>query len=344
MAKQLILAVAGSGKTSRILDAIDGASRSLIVTYTHENHRSLEAGIIEKFGMIPANVTLMTYFSFLYRYCIQPFFSYRLRDRSFTWRDPPNYPRRKNTDQWHYLSAARYLYASRAAKLPITFGAVDSIRARLERHFDQFFVDEVQDFASNDFNLLLELTKANLEFMLVGDFFQHTFDTSRDGQIRTNLHKRGVQAYVREFEAVGIEVDAGSLDKTHRCSAAVCGFITDVIGIAIATRRTDETRVISVEDEGEALSLARDPTKVMLFYSGSSKYDCHANNWGNCKGLNSYGDVCVALNPNTFKHLKAGTVRELPDQTKNKLYVACSRARGDLYLLEERLLNALKRS
>ncbi len=342
MAKRLILAVAGSGKTYEILKKIDCESRSLIITYTHENYRSLDAGLKEKFGYIPANVTLMTYFSFLYRHCIQPFFSYRLRDQSYTWVKPPTKPRWAYDHIRHYLTPARYIYSNRAAKLPLQFAAMKSIRARLERHFDQFFVDEVQDFASNDFNFLLELTKANLEFMLVGDFFQHTFDTSRDGQIRVNLHKRGIEAYLNEFRAVGVEVDLKSLDKTHRCSPAVCKFITDVIGIPISSHRTDDTRVIRIQDENEALALARDPTKVTLFYENYRKYECNANNWGNCKGLNSYDDVCVALNPNTFKALEDCKIHELPDLTKNKLYVACSRARGNLYLMNERLLRKLR--
>lgn len=343
MAKQLILAVAGSGKTTKILNAINDKKRSLIVTYTHENHRNLESGVREKFGGLPPNITVLTYFSFLYRYCIRPFFSYGLRDRSFTWKLPPMYPRLQKSDVRHYQTPAGYLYANRAAKLPLEFGEVESIKARLERHFDQLFVDEVQDFAANDFNLLLELTKSNLDFVLVGDFFQHTFDTSRDGNVRQNLHKKGIEAYLEEFRKVGVKIDPSSLDKTYRCSRSVCTFITESIGIPIASHRADETNVVFVENESEALALVRDPTKVTLFRSEFAKYVCHANNWGRSKGLNSYGDVCVALNPRTFEHFMADKIPELLDETKNKLYVACSRARGDLFLMEERLLRSLKR-
>jgi DNA helicase-2/ATP-dependent DNA helicase PcrA len=342
MAKQLILAVAGSGKTTRILDTIDDQKRSLVVTYTHENHRNLEAGLVEKFGRLPPHVTVLTYFSFLYRFCVRPFFSYELRDRSFTWKLPAFRPFWKKSHPRHYLTKSRYLYANRAAKLPLEFGATTEIIARLERHFDQFLVDEVQDFASNDFNLLLALTKAELDFSLVGDFFQHTFDTSRDGNTRASLHTSGLDAYVAQFRNEGIDVDQASLDKTYRCSPSVCDFITETIGIPIASHRTEESNVRFVEDQAEALALANEPANVTLFRSDYAKYACNANNWGRCKGVNTYENVCVALNPKTLKHFLDGKMQELPDETRHKLYVACSRARGNLYLFPERFVSTLK--
>ncbi|NVD28599.1 AAA family ATPase [Parasphingorhabdus flavimaris] len=344
MAKQLIFAVAGSGKTTKILDAIDDNQRSLIITYTHENRRSLEAGIVHKFGHLPKHVTVVTYFSFLYRFCVRPYFSYELRDRSFTWKAPPRFPSWRKNDDRHYMNGAGYIYANRAAKLISEFDAVNDINARLARHFDCFFVDEVQDFAANDFNLLLALTDADLEIMLVGDFFQHTFDTSRDGQVKKNLHKKGVEAYLNEFRRVNIDIDTKSLDKTYRCSPSVCDFITNVVGIPIISHRTEDSTVQFVDDAETALNLARAPGNVTLFLRNYRKFDCHANNWGRSKGLNSYQDVCVALNPGTFKHVSRGTVDQLPNETRNKLYVACSRARGDLYLFEEKFLTSLRYS
>lgn len=342
MAKQLILAVAGSGKTTHILDKIDEQRRSLVVTYTHENHRNLEAGLVAKFGRVPPHVTVLTYFSFLYGFCIRPFFSHEWKDRSFTWQLPPFRPMWKKNDPRHYMNQGRYLYANRAAKLPQEFDAIPDIISRLERHYDQLLIDEVQDFASNDFNLLLAITKAKLDFWFVGDFFQHTFDTSRDGQTRASLHTSGLEYYIRQFHRAGIDVDQTSLDKTYRCSPSVCYFITETIGIPIASHRMDDSNVVIVNNEAEALALANDPAKVMLFLNGYAKYGCRANNWGRCKGVNIYSDVCVALNPKTFKYFADGRVGDLPDETRHKFYVACSRTRGDLYLFPEKFVSKLK--
>ena len=74
MDKRLILAVAGSGKTTYIVNSLSAEKRSLIITYTDANYENLCRKIAERFnGAWPENVTLMKYFQFLYRFCYKPF-------------------------------------------------------------------------------------------------------------------------------------------------------------------------------------------------------------------------------------------------------------------------------
>jgi ATP-dependent DNA helicase UvrD/PcrA len=236
----------------------------------------------------------------------------------------------------------RYLYGNRAAKLVIECEVVPKVIARLEKYFDNLMVDEVQDFAANDFNLLLALSQADVELLFVGDFFQHTFDTSRDGSTRKNLHKKGLDAFIKEFSDAGLDVDTTTLDKTHRCSPSVCDFISSNLGIQIESHRADHTEVTVVEDQEIAVELFNDPEKVKLFFKESEKYNCFSNNWGKSKGLNGYGDICVVLNQTTQKLFEKGKVSAMAESSKNKLYVACSRANGDLYILNEKHLRDLK--
>ena len=221
-------------------------------------------------------------------------------------------------------------------------GGIPKVTARLEKYFDEFLIDEVQDFAANDFNLLMEISSANINFLLVGDYFQHTFDTSRDGQIRTNLHKNGLEAYLKEFKDNGFSIDTSSLGKTHRCSPAVCSFISDHIGIGIESHKTKDTQVHVIDDPDTAHLLFEDEDKVKLFYQDHVKYSCRSNNWGKCKGLNNYGDVCVVLNKTSTKLFKSGYLDKLTESSRNKLYVACSRANGDLYILFDEHLKDFK--
>lgn len=341
MAKELVLAVAGSGKTTKILASVAAEKRSLIVTYTNENLRSLEAALRNDTGAVPKNITLLSYFSFLYTFCFRPFFSYELRDRGLFWDVPGTFPTKG--DIRHYLTKNGYLYGNRLAKFVIEHGGVPKIIARLEAYFDQFLIDEVQDFAANDFNFLMEISRAELDISLVGDFYQHTFDTSRDGNIRANLHKRGIDPYIEEFKAKGFAIDTSSLAKTHRCSPSVCEFISDKIDIKIESNRIDDTSIYVIEGEEESRQLFDDDKKVKLFFQDHDKYPCLSNNWGKCKGLNGYGDVCVILNKKTAELFRKSDLRSLPDSTKNKLYVACSRANGSLYILFEENLKQFKK-
>ena len=80
MDKRVIFAVAGSGKTTYIVDNLSERKRSLIVTYTIANYNNLSKKIAEKFnGTWPECITLMTYFTFLYRFCYKPYLSEQLK-------------------------------------------------------------------------------------------------------------------------------------------------------------------------------------------------------------------------------------------------------------------------
>jgi len=335
MDKKLVCAVAGSGKTTSIIDRVARGGRCHIITYTNENVHSLRSSLEERFGRIPDNVTLQSYFSFLYSYCFRPFFSYDLNDRSYLWEAPGPATRRfRKSELGHYMTRNRYLYANRVAKMIIEYGAVPKVIQRLEKFCDTFMVDEVQDFAANDFNLLLEIINADIDVLLVGDFYQHTFDTSKDGNTRQNLHKRGIDPFLKEFAEQGIQIDVDSLSKSYRCSPDVCRFITENIGIPIESHRTDETYVEVVDSPERAQEIYADDRCVKLFYSGSGDFQCRSNNWGKCKGLNTYTDVCVVLNKTACTHFTKGTLPEMAPSSLNKLYVACSRARGNLYVVD----------
>ena len=58
-------------------------------------------------------------------------------------------------------------------------------------------------------------------------------------------------------------------------------------------------------------------------------------NWGETKGEDKYMDVCVLLNKATSKRMSSGTLSELAQLTKNKLYVAITRAKGNVYIFDE---------
>jgi DNA helicase-2/ATP-dependent DNA helicase PcrA len=77
-------------------------------------------------------------------------------------------------------------------------------------------------------------------------------------------------------------------------------------------------------------------------YQKSDSYAGNTANWGNTKGLDHFQDVCVVLNPTTLKAFDSSTLDNLNPTTKNKLYVACTRAKGSLYFVSEISLKKYK--
>lgn len=343
MDKSVVFAVAGSGKTTRLVTALDETRRFLLVTYTEANYNNLRAKVIERFGYLPPNIAIYTYFRFLHSFCYRPFLRSNKDTRGITFNAPDRFPVYPLTDDRRYISSGRWLYANRLAKFIEQSGLVHAVVSRMEKYFDVFFVDEVQDFGGHDFNFLLAISAAHMKMGFVGDFHQHTFDTSRDGNVNASLHKN-YDAYKKKFERAGLKVDAESLKRSQRCSKSVCDFITENIGIGIQAH-DERTSVVRFEDCPTAVeAIYRDPGTVKLFFKEHQKYGCFSQNWGASKGMDCYEDVCVVLNPGNVKAWNAGSFRDINPETRNKLYVACSRARGNLTFVPESLLKGYKRS
>jgi DNA helicase II / ATP-dependent DNA helicase PcrA len=343
MDKSVVFAVAGSGKTSSLVESLDDVRRFLLVTYTGSNYDNLRSKIIQRFGYFPANITLYTYFTFLHGFCYRPFLRSKKNTKGVTFKLPPTFPQYALNDDRRYVSSSRRLYANRLAKFIEQSNLVGAVVARLEKYFDVFFVDEVQDFAGHDFNLLMVISAAKLNATFVGDFFQHTFDTSRDGNVNASLHN-DYNAYRARFKAAKLKVDTDSLKKSRRCSKSVCDFITEKLGIPIEAYDDRESVVRYEDDPAEALALYEDQGTVKLFYKDHHKYACYSQNWGASKGVDRYQDICVVLNPANVKAWQNGSLRDINVKTRNKLYVACSRARGNLTFVPEPLFKARKRS
>lgn len=161
------------------------------------------------------------------------------------------------------------------------------LRERVDRYYDDVYVDEVQDFGGHDFNFLLELSRARARFRLVGDFYQHTFATSHDGNVNKSLHD-DYEAYRLRFAKAGFHVDTTTLGASHRCGPAVCDHIAKTLGIHIASVGPTTARVEVVESQAEVDRFHSDPATVKLFLKEHWLYGCHSQNWGACKGLDHY--------------------------------------------------------
>jgi len=208
------------------------------------------------------------------------------------------------------------------------------INSRIEKYFDFFHIDEIQDFGGYDFDILMSFAETNLNLQWVGDFYQHTFDTSRDGNRNRNLHDN-FEDYKSKFTNAGLNIDGDALSKSWRCSPSIAEFITTKLGIEIESHKEIDSDVIFCEVSNQIDSVMKDNSTIKLFYQNHRKYKCYSNNWGKLKGANDLDDVCVVLNKNSYKLFEEGKLSELAPLNKNRLYVACSRAHGNLFFIPE---------
>lgn len=339
MDKSIILAVAGSGKTTYIINRLEITKRYLIVTYTKNNVINIRDAIIEKFGFFPRNIKLLSYFSFLYSFCYKPILADKYKVNGIYWESPPAYTMHlSRMNIRYYISSDNRIFHNRIALLCQKI--INKIKQRIEKYYDSIMIDEVQDFSGHDFNFLKDIISSNNEYLLVGDFFQHTFDTSNDGRVNCNLYK-DCNCYINHFS--NIRIDSTTLSNSYRCSPCICEFIRTKIGIEIYASTRKDGIVMLLEDDKEIKKIISNNNIVKLFYQSSIKYNCYSMNWGSSKGINKFNDVCVVLNKNTMNNYTKNTLFKLPSRTKNKLYVACTRSKRNLYLVDEKKLISIKK-
>ena len=336
MDKRVIFAVAGSGKTTYIVDALSNDKRYLIVTYTDANYDNISRKILKKFnGIWPENITLLTYFTFLYRFCYKPFLADKIKAKGINYDGNPNrYAKQDDID--YYISSRKYLYSNRLSLFLEKENTINDIKDRLESFVDELIIDEVQDIGGRDFNFLEKRCDDNVNMLFVGDFFQHTYNTSHDGKVNTYLFSN-FTTYISKFTRKGFTPDTTTLINSWRCSKSVCEYVSANLGITICSNRKkeDDTRIVFVADPYEKSVILQDPTIIKLHYQGSAKYGSDHRNWGDTKGEDCYTDVCVLLNKTTATLYSQNKLKELAPLTRNKLYVAITRARGNIYLIYE---------
>lgn len=332
MDKWLILAVAGAGKTTHIVNQIDLTRRFLIVTYTNNNINNLRKAIIRKFSYFPSNITLMSYYQFLLSICYNPYLKDICQAKGVCFKMPPEQTSKyKRNNKAYYITSDRYLYHNRIAKLCQQMKVCQLISNRIDKYYDCFFFDEIQDLAGHDFDLITQIIPHHTEVLFVGDYYQHTYDTSRDGNVNCNLYNDYTK-YCKIWENAGLKVDVITLENSHRCSKTICDYVRNHIGINIYSNNQTESLVEFVDNQDKVDKLIGTGMPI-LFFRERNKYCCCGMNWGESKGLDDFNDVGVVLNKETLNKYNNDSLDKLAPSTKNKLYVALTRAKRNVYLI-----------
>ena len=99
--------------------------------------------------------------------------------------------------------------------------------------------------------------------------------------------------------------------------------------------KDDDTSISLISDPGQRQQIIDDCEIVKLHYQKGTSFGFNHFNWGETKGEDQYNDVCVYLNKTTAKAYSTGQLLTLKPATRNKLYVAITRAHGNVYFMNE---------
>lgn len=366
MDKRVMLAVAGAGKTYTLCKSIDINQKNLILAYTNENVHNITGELVKIHGNIPEKTTVMTFDKFIYNYIICPyeatirrfFNEIDFKRQGITISEPPapsiieGMIRRKNPyycekgQLGHYHKDGRYYCGLLSALIMDIRNREVNLAKRsltnLNIMFDKILIDEFQDFRNHDYELINEFIKYCNNILLVGDYYQHSVSGKNNSGkpfSKSRRNKEGKKEvisydeYIDLLRKLGVDVDTRTLSKTRRCPEKICTFISKKLGIIIEADNEHRGQVIFLAGN-ELENILNDDSVVKLVRQEEYKYTFNAVNWSYSKG-DTYSNVCVVLS-DKFNDIDKDefTIKGISPITINKMYVAMSRTKGNLYLVK----------
>ena len=220
---------------------------------------------------------------------------------------------------------------------------IKRVAARLNMFYDCVLIDEFQDFREYDYELIMALTKKLEDVVLVGDYHQHSVSaTNNSGKPFKNKNTEvSYDDFVANIIKEGFTVDVSTLAKSRRCSIDVCNYVSQKLGIRIKSSGDNTGSVIWVDD---ALSILNNTQITKLVFREAANYSFQALNWSYSKG-DTVDSACVILTDGLDNlDSEKFNPKKIKTSTLNKLYVAMTRSRGDLYLMKASTFKAIKES
>lgn len=338
---RVIIACAGSGKTTRLVkESLASRDRRIaIVTYTNNNTRE----IIKRFGElnsgVPKHVDVVTWFGFLLRECARPYqrskyAEKRIESLLFVNQQSARYIAETDTRR-HYFANDELIYSDKISKFVVECEekSHQSVTARLRQIYTDIFIDEFQDLAGWDMEVISMLLQSGICITLVGDPRQHIYDTNPSRKNKQYLGIKVVEL-VEQWKQDGL-CTRKSMSGTYRCNHAICDFANGLWPGMDAMKplrndTTDHDGVFLVAENAVEEYVQRFNPQVLRYNKRSKSCGCEAMNFGIAKGLQFERVLIVPTEP-IKKYLETGDLKYLKTSkgktSKDKLHVAVTRAR-----------------
>jgi hypothetical protein len=225
----VVVASAGSRKTTSIVEAALAvpAGNVLITTYTIENVNQINSYLIQRRGHIPANIAVVSWFSFLLQDGVRPYQNYmtdkgRITTVNFDYQ-PNRYIPKSNADAY-FLTSGNNIYQDRVSDFVCECDNRSGglVIRRLEKIYSHVFIDELQDLAGYDLDLLEKLFTSTISVVAVGDPRQATFSTNKSPKNK-KYKKKNIIDWINEKHAAKL-FKLEQLTDCYRSNQAICDF------------------------------------------------------------------------------------------------------------------------
>jgi DNA helicase-2/ATP-dependent DNA helicase PcrA len=356
---KLIIAAAGSGKTTFLVQEALKQSRGkiLITTYTQANEAEIRKKFFEINGCVPANVTIQTWFSTLLQHGVRPYqgglydeivrgmilvnepsaLKYSTQTgRKFYFGETENFKK-------HYFTRDSKIYSDKISKFVYRCNerSNGAVIDRLSRIFTHIFIDEIQDLAGYDLELLKLFLKNQSSILFVGDPRQVTYLTHNERKY-TKYKEGQIKEFIQACRKNICDIDEDTLNRSHRNNKFICDYSSKLYPtfkpcVSNQKDKTEHDGVYLVRKEDVEHYLQKyNPVQLQDSVKAKVNKDYTSINFGESKGL-TFDRVLIYPTQPFIKWINDNN-QKLAPMSRSKFYVALTRAKysvGIIYNYEE---------
>lgn len=354
MSNKLIVAAAGSGKTTHLVEEALKVieTKVLITTYTEANEKEIIKKFYELNGCIPENITIQTWFSFLIQHGVKPYQSviyngkvkglllvneksgFRYRGRNgqpvyFSEEDPKN----------HYFSKSQLIYSDKLSKFVIKANELTDgkVIKRIGKIYSHIFIDEVQDMAGYDLEIIKFLFSLDSNILMVGDPRQVTYHTHDEAKYKKYKDGNIIEFVECECSEYSVEIDDTTLNKTYRNNQPICEFANSIYSnfkpcayIEHEPTGHDGVFFVTPSDVEAYLSIYK-PIQLRDTRKTTVNLSYPAMNLGESKGL-TFERVLIYPTSKMIDWILDHD-KEMKSSSKSKFYVGVTRAKHSVAIV-----------
>lgn len=331
---RVIVACAGGGKTTCIIERAlaQRDKRVLLTTYTNENLFEIRKKIIYLKGFVPENLTINSWYTMLLRDFVRPYQKILLPEAHIRSVDfvstPPRFTSRDGNPKGYYLNKNNDIYCDRVSDFVFHCNNQSKglIIKRLEQIYGQIYVDEMQDLAGWDLDVVELLIESSISITMVGDPRQNTFQTNN------SLKNKGItfQGWVEKLKT---DKDCIEEQRTecYRSNQTICNFADELYPeyprtLSLSQDHTGHDGVFFIPAKEIHSYFEEYKPQILRHSIRSNTYGHEALNFGLSKGK-TFDRVLIVPTQPIKEYLQSKDPSVLKPKSKSLLYVAITRAK-----------------